>query len=111
MKERVLKETVQRGHLTITHRLDEAGWSGEGNGPKMDPMIFRGADRMEKFAASLKIAAKHHDDTQAMHDLAMILNHAQAILKKMDWAEETQPLVRLAAKLMKAAEDQGIGER
>jgi len=112
MRERILKETVQRGYLKVTRQaeaLSEAGWDGEGNKPKISHKVDAQADQIKQLAGSLKMAVRHNDDLQVLSDLSMITKVAALAMKEIGWSAEAQALTKVGNKLRKAAAEQLYG--
>lgn len=77
----------------------------------MSPKFSNRARQVKDIADSLILAAKHDDDTQALHDLSMLVESTRVLVAAIGWGKEAAPLRKLSMDLMKAAKGQGIEDR
>jgi hypothetical protein len=77
----------------------------------MSPKFSNRARQIKDIADSLILAAKHKDDTQALHDLSMLVESTRVLVAAIGWGKEAAPLHKLGKDLMQAAKGQGIEDR
>ena len=77
----------------------------------MSPKFSNRARQVKDIADSLILAAKHKDDTQALHDLSMLVESTRVLVAAIGWGKEAAPLRKLSMGLMQAAKGQGIEDR
>lgn len=104
------KSYIRHWVRTPLNEAMEEAWSGEGDGPKVSPMVGSAASALKDIAEKMKISAKHHDDTALLEDFGQAIRAVAVGLSHFGWKAEVKPLHRLADKLKKAAKDQGSGE-
>lgn len=121
----MLRRTVTEGYLTktsvgpLTEAPDqelseedvEEAWSGEGDGPKIDPNVGKQVPNLEVWVRRIKSDVKMNDDTHALESFSALTLILQRMLTSFGWGDEARPLGALSKKLKKAAKDQGLGEQ